>query len=29
MDPYCVVKTKGQRFRTRTVDSAGKKPVWN
>ena len=29
MDPYVVVETRQQRFRTNTKQGAGKTPVWN
>lgn len=29
MDPYAVLTVKGQKYRTKTLDGAGKKPKWN
>ena len=29
MDPYCVINTRMQRFRTHTIDDVGKNPVWS
>lgn len=29
MDPYCIIETRQQKFRTKTKQSAGKTPVWN
>ena len=29
MDPYCVMTLRGQKYRSNTIDSAGKNPKWN
>jgi Ca2+-dependent lipid-binding protein len=29
MDPYVVIKVDGKELRTKTMDDAGKTPVWN
>ena len=29
MDPYTIIKVQGVDFRTKTMDDAGKNPVWN
>ena len=29
MDPYCVIETRMQKFRTKTHQSAGKTPRWS
>ena len=29
MDPYCIIEVREQKFRTRTLDGAGKTPKWN
>ena len=29
MDPYCVIETRHQKVRTRTINEAGKTPKWN
>ena len=29
MDPYCIIEVREQKFRTRTIDGAGKTPKWN
>ena len=29
MDPYCIIEVREQKFRTRTMDGAGKTPKWN
>jgi len=29
MDPYCVISSRMQKFRTRTLQGAGKTPRWD
>ena len=29
MDPYCVIALRGQKFKTKVMDGAGKTPKWN
>ena len=29
MDPFCVLQTRQQKFKTRTLQGAGKTPKWN
>jgi len=29
MDPYCIIETRQQKHRTRTLQGAGKTPSWN
>ena len=29
MDPYCTLETRQQKFRTRTLQGAGKTPKWD
>ena len=29
MDPFCVIESRQQKVRTRTLQGAGKKPKWN
>mmetsp|Transcript_3654 Transcript_3654/g.4882 ORF Transcript_3654/g.4882 Transcript_3654/m.4882 type:complete len:143 (+) Transcript_3654:24-452(+) len=29
MDPYCVIESRMQKFKTRTLQGAGKTPRWN
>ena len=29
MDPYCVLQTRQQKVRTKTLQGAGKLPKWN
>ena len=29
MDPFCEIQTRHQKLRTRTLNEAGKTPVWN
>ena len=29
MDPYVVIETRMQKIRTKVMQGAGKKPVWN
>ena len=29
MDPYVIIQTRMEKFRTTTKDGAGKTPVWN
>ena len=29
MDPYCVIQTRQQKFKTRTLQGAGKVPKWD
>ena len=29
MDPYCEIQSRMQKFRTRTLQGAGKTPKWN